>query len=126
MKSGILILILIILSCKNKQNETNISELNDPIFVECDSLTKKAEKDYGSGIREYTIMGTVYLTEFEKYYSDFMKEKYNITMKVNCVPNFPETCYKETLNYKIEEEYGEDFIKLTREKAVIEFNKKRN
>ena len=126
MKSGILLLILIIFSCKNKQNETNISEFNDPIFVECDSLTKNAEKDYQNGIREYTIMGTVYLTEFEKYYSDFMKEKYNITIKANCVPDFPKTCYEESLNYEIEEEYGKDFIKLTREKAEIEFNKKRN
>lgn len=26
------------------------------------------------------------------------------------------------MNYKIEEEYGEDFMKLTREKVEMEFN----
>ncbi|GGG60783.1 hypothetical protein [Bizionia arctica] len=125
MKYWILTLTMLIFGCKNNQEKQPTLELADPILIECDSMYEKAEADYKNGIKEYTIMGLVYATELEMYYSDFMKRNYNITMRVNCVPNYPQSCYEESMNYEIEEEYGEDFMKLTREKAEMEFNEQR-
>jgi hypothetical protein len=115
-----LLIILLIFGCKNEPEK--ISHFSsDPYFKRCDSLTKKAEFDYKNGTRDYTIMGTVYMTEFELYYSDFMKRNYNIRMKANCTPEFPQECYETSLNSKLEKEYGGNFIELTRKKAKSKF-----
>ncbi len=125
MKYWILTFAILIFGCKNKREKPLTLELTDPILIECDSMSKKAETDYKNGIREYTIMGLVYATELEMYYSDYMKRNYNITMKANCVPTFLDECYAQSMVFEIEEEYGENFMKLTREKAELEFNSKR-
>ena len=70
-------------------------------------------------------MGLVEATELEMHYSDFMKRNYNITMKANCVPTFLDECYAQSMAFEIEEEYGENFMQLTREKAKKEFNEQR-
>ena len=92
-----------------------------PILIECDSMSKKAKTDYKSGIREYTIMGLVIATELEMHYSDYMKRNYNITMKANCVPSLHDECYAQSMTSEIEKEYGEDFMRLTRERAEAEY-----
>jgi len=125
MKYWILTFAIFFFGCKNNREKPPTLELTDPILIECDSMSKKAETDYKNGIREYTMMGLVVATELEIHYSDYMKRNYNITMKANCVPSFLDECYANSMAFEIEEEYGEDFIKLTREKAEIEFNKKR-
>tara|TARA_R110002050_G_scaffold298974_1_gene463408 strand:+ start:1406 stop:1783 length:378 start_codon:yes stop_codon:yes gene_type:complete len=114
------LIILLIFGCKNEPEKISLYS-SDPYFKGCDSLTKKAELDYKNGTRDYTIMGTVYLTEFERYYSEFMKTNHNITMKANCTPEFPQECYETSLNSMLEKEYGENFIELTRKKAKSEF-----
>jgi hypothetical protein len=124
MKYWILLLLTILLTfgCKNKSEKQSLYD-SDPFFKECDSLTKKAKLDYKNGIRDYTIMGTVYLTDFEMFYSEFMKRNYKVRMKANCVPEFPQECYESTLNYELEKEYGENFIEQTRKHAKTEFEK---
>lgn len=89
MKYWILTFAILIFGCKNNPVKTTSLESDDKIFSECDSLSKQAEIDYKNGIREYTMMGLVEVTKFEMFYSDFMKRNYNITMKANCVPNYP-------------------------------------
>ena len=125
MKYWIITFAILFLRCKNNREKSPTLELTDQILIECDSLSKKAETDYKNGIREYTIMGLVEATELEMHYSDFMKRNYNITMKVNCVPTFLTECYAESMIFEIEDEYGKDFMRLTREKAEAEFNKQR-
>jgi len=96
-----------------------------PILIGFDSINRKAKADYKNGIREYTVLGLVEATEFEIYYSDFMKRNYNITMKANCTPTTLAEYYAESMIYEIENEYGENFMELTRIKAEKEFNKQR-
>jgi hypothetical protein len=122
MNYRILIFIIFIFGCKNNAEKLPTPELTDSILIECDSVSKKAETDYKNGIREYTMTGLVVATELEIHYSDFMKRNYNITMKANCVLTLLNQCYDQSMALQIEEEYGEDFIRLTREKAEIEFN----
>ena len=68
MNYRILILALIIFGCKSNREKPPTLELNEPIFIECDSISKKAVIDYKNGIREYDILGTVEMTEFEQFY----------------------------------------------------------
>lgn len=51
-----------------------------------------------------------------------MKTNYNITIKANCVINFPTECYQSTLNAEIEKELGESIEKI-REKVKQDFDK---
>ena len=82
MNYRIVLLAFIIFGCKNNRENPPTSELVDLISMECDSLSQKAVTDYKNGIREYTLMGLVYTTELELYYSDFMKRNYNITNSI--------------------------------------------
>ena len=123
MNYRILILAFIIFGCKSNREKPPTLDLNEPIFVECDSISKKAVIDYKNGIREYDILGTVEMTEFEQFYWKFMEEKYKIVIKANDQPSFSEECYAESMNYEVEKEYGEDFIDRTINKARIEYKK---
>ncbi|MGJ8592420.1 MAG: hypothetical protein ACSHXF_07725 [Aquaticitalea sp.] len=123
MKYYILTFAIVVFGCKNNPETTTSLESDDKIFSECDSISKQAETDYNNGIREYTTMGLVEATKFEIFYSDFMKQNYNIKIRANCVPTFLSQCYEQSMAFKIEEEYGEDFMQTTREKAKTEFNK---
>ena len=95
-----------------------------PLFMECDSINQKAKKDYQNGIREYIVLGTVYMTDFEMFYSNFMKKTHNIIIKANCSPSMIEESYAESMMDEIEKEYGENFIQLSRKNAEIEFSKR--
>lgn len=123
MNYRILILTFIIFGCKSNREKLPTLELTEPIFIECDSISKKAITDYKNGIREYDILGTVEMTGFEQFYWKFMEEKYKIVIKANDQPSFLEECYAESMNYEVEKEYGEDFINNTINEAKIEFNK---
>jgi len=123
MKYWILTFAIFIFGCKYNREKLPTLEMNEPILVECDSMSKKAEADFKNGIREYDILGTVEMTEFESFYWKFMEEKYKIVIKANDQPSFLEECYAESMNYEIEKEYGEDFIENTINEAKIEYHK---
>ena len=123
MKYWILTFTIFIFGCKNNREKPPTLELNEPILIECDSMSTKAETDFKNGIRVYDILGTVELTEFESFYWKFMEEKYEIIIKANDEPSFLEECYAESMNYEIEKEYGEGFINNTIKEARIEFDK---
>ncbi len=94
------------------------------LIGECDSISEKAKTDYENGVREYTVLGLVESTEFEMFYSNYMQQNYNISMKANCVPTMLDECYAEAMIAEIEKEYGADFIEQVREKAKVEFDKR--
>ncbi len=96
-----------------------------PILKKCDSIGKIAKTDYNNGIREYDILGTVEVTEFDQFYWKYMQEKYNIKIKANDQPSFSEECYANSMNFEIEEEYGQYFIDRTIEDAKIEYEKRK-
>ena len=123
MNYRILIFVFVFFGCKNNPKKPPTLELNEPIFIECDSIKKVAVNDYKNGIRIYDILGTVELTEFEQFYWKFMEEKHKIVVKANDQPSFMEECYAESMNYEIENEYGEDFIEKTINEARIEYEK---
>lgn len=123
MNYRILIIFFIIFGCKINREKPPTIELNGPIFIECDSLIKKAVTDFKNGIREYDILGTVEMTEFEQFYWKYMKEKYDIVIKANDQPSAIDECYAESMNDEIEKEYGEDFIDRTINEARIEYKK---
>ncbi len=125
MKYCILTFVLFVFGCKASREKPPTLELNEPNLIECDSMKKKAETDFKNGVLEYDILGTVEMTEFESFYWEYMQEKYKIVIKSSDQPSFLEECYAESMNYEIEEEYGKDFMKLTREKAEMEFKKQR-
>ncbi|ADR23156.1 hypothetical protein MATR_29950 [Marivirga tractuosa] len=115
----IFIILSFLAACTTSAEKT--TELNDPIFRECDSLIEKASLDFENGIRDYTIMGTVYATEFEMFYFEYMKEHHDVTIKASCVIDFPRECYQSAMNSLIEKELGEDIIEKTRKAAKEEF-----
>jgi len=125
MKYWILTFVIFIFGCKNNREKPTTLEMNEPILIECDSMTKKAEADFKNGIREYDILGTVVMTEFESFYWKFMEEKYKVLIKANDQPSFLEECYAESMNYEIEKVYGVDFIERTIKEARIEFKKQK-
>ena len=50
-------------------------------------------------------------------------EKYKIIIKANDQPSFIEECYAESMNYEIENEYGEGFIDRTINEARTKYKK---
>jgi hypothetical protein len=116
------ILVCFTVSC-NQASDSEKVKFDISLLNTCDSLRNKAIHDYNSGIKNYTIMGTVEANDFKIFYNDYMEKNFNITLSANCSPDFPGSCYQTTMNSKIEEEYGVNFIKTTRKKASIEFEK---
>ncbi|WP_299902068.1 hypothetical protein [uncultured Aquimarina sp.] len=123
MSYRILILIMLIWSCKSNKGAPPKLEYNDPLLIRCDSIKKVAKLDFKNGVKEYDILGTVEMSEFEKFYWNFMLTKYQITIKANDQPSLLEECYAESMNFEIEKKYGDDFIERTMKEARAEFKK---
>lgn len=116
-------LTFILFGCKNNREKSPTLELNEPIFTACDSVSKKAITDFKNGIREYDILGTVEVTDFEQFYWKYMEEKYKIIIKASDQPSLIEECYAESMNDEVKKEYGEDFIDRTINEARIEYKR---
>lgn len=123
MKTGkqLIIVFAVIFSSCNSSTNPDVG-IKDPFMDQCDSLMDLAKHDFNNGVRDYTIMGLLRATDFEIYYSDYMKTNYNIRIKASCVINFPIECYQSTLNTEIEKELGESIEKI-REELKQDFEK---
>ena len=126
MKLFFIIILLLVLSCKSS-SKTSLPSLDDyPILKACDSIGKIAESDYKKGIKVYDILGEYTISDFEQFYSEFMKQKYNIVIKASSQPSFEQECYAQSMNYEIEKQYGKGFIDKTYEEAKIEYEMKKD
>ena len=101
MKTLFIFILFIVISCKSIPEKPPSIE-DYPILRECDSIGKIAKMDFKNGIREYDILGTVTLTDFEMFYWEYMEKNYNIIIKASDAPTFEEECYAESMNNEIE------------------------
>ncbi len=98
-------------SIKNKLDSLKLT----PCIMAFDSAYRQVE----NGKYYYTIMGTIKGSGFDGFYYSYMKQKYNVTIRGLCTGTESEieACYVSEANRLVEEKYGKDFLRQTREEA---------
>lgn len=106
-------LIWIVSSCGPSKSDAALLEFEE----ECDSLQHLAELDFAKGLRDYTQEGTIYLTDFEMFYTNYMERRFGVRMKASCTIDVFHMCYSRRLNFKLEELYGDSFTDVAYKEA---------
>lgn len=113
--------------------KANAAQENDPIVItlstqpSCDIVKQQAAKLAASGQYIYVSAGnlTSTRTDFERYFENYLWEKYAIRTKyLDCSIMPSELCYMSALNSKWKARYGKEFINNERKLLKTEFEKK--
>ncbi len=95
----------------------------------CESGTEQAIKDASNGIYKSITYGLVASTDwdFDKFYWNFAKEKYNIILGTGgCVINDEILCYSRKMKELIDEKFGEGFLDNVKKEARLAYGKTKN
>jgi hypothetical protein len=92
----------------------------------CKKASDSARTEAKKGNYFYTRMGTYYWTDFEKFYCNYVKKVYGVTMRASCTgfSNSTDDCFYLTANTLVEDKFGKDFIEQTSADAQRLFKNK--
>ena len=92
------------------------SVLHDPCIIASDSAKTQAQK----GNYSYTREGLIRSSDFETFYSNYVKNKYGLTLLASCVSPPDNWCFAWTANRLAEDKFGKDFlIKMSMEAELL-------
>lgn len=94
----------------------------------CESGIEEAIEDANSGNFRLLTYGLIVFKDYEftKFYWNYVKEKYGITLGVGgCIVNESIDCYQEKMSELIYKKFGKDVFEIAEKEARIAYNERK-